>query len=279
VAARSGGLVFALLLAGCSRDAGPMVTTQEGPAAPLAELAGMPPVQVSPAAPLPGSGPFYDPDPAGKPVVLRRFDAPSILYAGLEPAACLAEIARRGIAVEAAPETAEVATPLWLRGLLHGVAVHSALPEKQRRRSEAEIFDCRLILAVDDFAALLAARDVVEVVHLSAHRPRASNGCLPRYPGLQHCAALALDVGSFRRKDGSVLKVERDFHGRIGQSTCAGRARPKPASAEASELWSIVCDAAARALFHVILTPNYNAEHRNHFHVEIAPGAAWMLVH
>ena len=57
---------------------------------------------------------------------------------------------------------------------------------------------------------------------------------------------------------------------KIGQPTCPQRP---------NELWSIVCDAADRATFNVMLTPNYNAQHFNHVHVEVTPDAGWMLVH
>src|SRR5262249_43024075 len=126
---------------------------------------------------------------------------------------------------------------------------------------------------------LLASHDIVEMVHLSAFRPRSAHGCTPKYAGKQHCAALAVDVGSFRRKDGSVLDVERDFHGRIGLGTCFPNVGPKLPSPSANELWSFVCDSARRATFNVILTPNYNAEHKNHFHLELTPDAGWMLIH
>lgn len=75
-----------------------------------------------------------------------------------------------------------------------------------------------------------------------------------------------------------VLVVERHFNGRIGLSTCAAEASARPPSAAAAELWRFVCEAASRALFHVILTPNYNAQHKNHFHLEITPEADWMLI-
>ena len=69
-----------------------------------------------------------------------------------------------------------------------------------------------------------------------------------------------------------------DFHGRIGLGTCASGVGPSPQTKGADELWSFVCDAAGRAIFHVMLTPNWNAEHKNHFHLEITPEANWMMV-
>ena len=29
-------------------------------------------------------------------------------------------------------------------------------------------------------------------------------------------------------------------------------------------------------IFNIILTPNYNADHRNHFHVELTPGSDYI---
>jgi hypothetical protein len=169
--------------------------------------------------------------------------------------------------------------PVRLGGPLHGVAIHSSLPERKRTTSTIEIFDCRLVLALDDFAALLAEHRVNEVIHMSAYRSEGERGCTPKYLGKQHCAALAVDVGVFKKSDGTELDVDRDFNGKIGLTTCTTGAGPNPSTPAATELWTIVCDAARRGLFHVVLTPNYNQEHKNHFHLEITPDVTWMLIH
>ncbi|MEO8840370.1 MAG: extensin family protein [Kofleriaceae bacterium] len=54
---------------------------------------------------------------------------------------------------------------------------------------------------------------------------------------------------------------------------------PSPTTKAATELWALVCGAADAALFNVMLTPNFNAEHRNHLHLELTPDAGWMMVH
>jgi len=40
----------------------------------------------------------------------------------------------------------------------------------------------------------------------------------------------------------------------------------------------VVCDAAARNVFQVIITPHYNRAHHNHVHLEIAErgGSTWI---
>ncbi len=175
-------------------------------------------------------------------------------------------------------EAPALLAPVRLRGPLHGISIHSGLPEKAREKSTIEIMDCRLVLALDDFAGLLAKHDIVEVVHMSAFRAVRDGGCTPKYNGKQHCGALALDIGTFKKKDGSVLDVDKDFNGKIGTQTCTAGTGPNPVTPAATELWDIVCDSAHRGLFHVMLTPNFNVEHKNHFHVEITPGVEWMLI-
>ncbi len=234
-----------------------------------------PPVAAPPAA---TSGPFYEPDPGGRPVAILREDAPNIAFVGMEKGACEAELQKRGVPFAKATDTKGVLAPVWIRGPMRGVTFHAIGTTAEKSKSTLEIFDCRLVVALDEFARELEKHDIVDVTFFSAFRARAQGGCTPKYAGKQHCAALAVDVASFKKKSGAVLDVEKDFHGKIGSATCAGVAKPNPPSANATELWQIVCDAARSATFHVILTPNFNAQHKNHFHLELTPDAAWMLI-
>jgi hypothetical protein len=272
-----------LVLAACSTTASPAarsgtVSEEEGHAAFAAEM----PSSVPAAAPRSASGPFYEPDDGGYASAILRVDSPNMVYAAMDGAVCEKELAKRNIAFEknegdrtAAPG---VVTPIRLRGPLHGVTIRSGLPPAERAKAALEIFDCRLVLALDDFSAMVAKHDVVEMLHLSAYRSRKNGGCTPRYDGKQHCAALAVDIAQFKKKDGSALVVDRDFKGKVGTKTCTDAVRKAPRDAASAELWGFACDAAERAIFNVILTPNFNKQHKNHFHVEITPDAAWMLI-
>lgn len=265
--------LFALAIA-CARDSGKpiaVVPDAEGDALPDA-----PADAVAEASVVEDAGPFYEPEPS--PTVILRPDAPNLHYASLDQATCEAELKRRAIVFVRGEPTVGVLAPVRLRGPLHGITIHSAIPAAQRAKATLEIFDCRLVLALDDFAALAAKDDIIEMVHMSAYRSRAAGGCTSKYVGMQHCGALAVDVGTFKKRDGSVLSVEKDFAGHVGTVTCGAAAHP-PTAAAGRELWSLVCDAADRALFNVTLTPNFNAQHFNHFHLEITPKAKWMLIH
>jgi hypothetical protein len=222
------------------------------------------------AKPVEETGPIYEPDPEGRPVAILRSDAPNMRYANMDGATCERELGKRSIAFTKVAPFDDVLHPVRLGGSLHGVALHGG-------GGQNDIFDCRLVLAVDDFAARVSEHGVTEMLYSSAFRSRKQNGCTHKYAGLQHCGALALDIHFFKKKDGTTVSVEKDFHGKIGNSTCGG-SKPNPVTPQATELWAMVCDAASRGIFNVMLTPNFNAEHFNHIHVEVTPEAEWMLI-
>jgi hypothetical protein len=200
--------------------------------------------------------------------------APAAIYARLDRDACEAELAGRGIAFTRVGSARGVLEPVRLGGPLHGVTYRTALPPAQRPTSVLEIVDCRLVLALDDFAAQLAAHDVVEVVHFSMYRPPPARWPAGRIAS-RHPGGLAIDAATFVKRDGSTLMVERDFHGHIGAATCGPGTGPHPATPEALELRQIVCDAVDAKLFNVALTPDFNWPHRNHFHLEVTADARW----
>ncbi|HSO31348.1 MAG TPA: hypothetical protein VLT33_02495, partial [Labilithrix sp.] len=203
--------------------------------------------------------------------------APATRYAALLPEACGAELVARGIPHERLGATRGVAAPARLTGPISGVTFRTLLPEKIRVRSPYEIFDCRLLLALDDFAKLLAAAHVVEVVHYSAYRPPPAGWSDGPF-GLRHDGGLAIDVAYFRSSDGSALNVERDFAPRPGERPCTPGPVPRDATSESLALRNIVCGGHQARLFHLLLTPDYDRTHRDHFHLEVTPGASSFVV-
>lgn len=199
---------------------------------------------------------------------------PAERYSRLDKDTCETELGARGVAFRAVDEAHGVLQPVRLDGPLHGVTFRSDLPASQRATSLYEIIDCRLALALDDFAAQLAAHDVTEVVHFSIYRPPSARSWRPS----AHTRGLAIDAAFFVKRDGTKLVVERDFHGRIGAKTCGAAAGPRPATPEALELRSIFCDAVGARLFNIALTPDFNWKHRDHFHLEVAQ-SPWAYVH
>ena len=212
---------------------------------------------------------FSNPDDAA--------DTPAVRYAAMSADDCLAELDKRQITYT--KETAKgVLAPVRLTGPLHGVTFRTDLPEAQRATTPWEIADCRLVLALDDFAQILENHDVVEVRHYSIYRVAPKSWPDDKIGG-QHNGGLALDAGRFIRKDGTTIDVLEMFHGKIGAKTCGDGAGPHPATPDAKELRSILCEAVDAHLFNVVLTPDFNRPHRNHFHLEVMAGVHWFLVH
>ncbi|MBL9020634.1 MAG: hypothetical protein JNL21_00480 [Myxococcales bacterium] len=97
-------------------------------------------------------------------------------------------------------------------------------------------------------------------------------------PGTRHPAGLAIDVGILKKRDGSLLHVAAHFDGKIGARTC-GEGAPEAEKPAAKELREIVCEAREAGVFTYALTPNFDASHVDHFHMEIKPGVKWFLYH
>jgi hypothetical protein len=215
-----------------------------------------------------------------KPKIHYSFDAtgtPAYKYAHLTQDECEAELTTRKITFTREPSKG-VREPVRVTGTIHGVLFRTDQDETKRATSAWELADCRLVLALDDFAAILASHDVVEVRHYSMYRPPGKSWPDDKIAS-RHAGALAIDAARFIKSDGKYLDVLKHFHGAIGAKTCGDGAGPHPATPEAKELREILCDAVTQHLFTVVLTPNYNRPHRNHFHLEVTEGVEWFLVH
>lgn len=199
-------------------------------------------------------------------------------YGEMSREECEAELTTRGIGFTRVEDAPGVRAPVRLTGPLHGVAFNTDEKPDQREVSRWMVADCRLALALDDFAAILEKHDIVEVRHYSMWRPPPKSWPEDK-EGSRHMGALALDAGRFKKSDGTVLNVLDDFYGRIGAKTCGDGAKPRKITPKSTELRAILCETAAAHLFNVMLTPNFNRPHRNHFHLEVTSGVKWFLLH
>jgi Extensin-like protein C-terminus len=194
-------------------------------------------------------------------------------WVGLSQKQCLAEVARRKLGVARFRGTAVgVNTPVRVTGPIAGVRFVTP-----GAKSPYGILDCRLALALSDLAPLLKRHDIVEARVDNMYRPHAH---LPgKKKPSQHSFGLAIDMTRLKRADGTELIVERDFQGAIGEPVCGESARARPElSGEASDLRDLICDVARSGLFHHILTPNHDAAHHDHFHLDIARGAHQRII-
>lgn len=211
---------------------------------------------------------------AGNPFVEVPADfatTPAHTYAQLDGPSCYQALEQRGVAHERASAGPLVEAPVRLTGPLHGVTFTHVHP-----RASGAVLDCRLLLALDDFAGVLRDHDVTQVGFVAAYRPDRSGKAKA---GRRHPAGLAMDIAWFLRGDGTKLVVGSDYEGRVGAKTCGNRARaPSAGNEHAAAIRSLVCDTAKARLFHLFLTPNYDRDHHDHVHVEVRRDVRWFLV-
>jgi len=172
----------------------------------------------------------------------------------------------RGLPVErVGGPTPGIATPVRLTGPLHGVTFRAP-----GRGSVFGVLDCRLVLALEELARVLERHAVAAIQIDNTYRPRA------RLPGnrkrSQHSYGLAADIRVIELADGRRLSVEQDWDGWLGGPACGPGSAPAAPSDETVALRNIVCAVAASAIFHHLLTPNFNAAHRDHLHFDIKRG-------
>lgn len=229
-------------------------------AAPAVEEPEVPPEEVH--------YPFHQPLPS----LSELAQGPAMRLANLSPAECRKLLAEKELAVERWRGPAPgVATPLRITGPLEGVELR--VPSA---KTPYGLLDCRLALALAEMSRVLAEHGVVSVRIDNFYRPRAR---LPRRKKLsQHAHGLAADVVEFTLENGEVLNVERDWQGVRGEPPCGPEARLVEASDRAVRLRNLVCAIAARGVFHHILTPGYDAAHRNHLHLDIKRDERWFGV-
>ena len=133
--------------------------------------------------------------------------------------------------------------------------------------------DCSLARSLVQAAPILRSRGVVEVADIGVYNYRCiGSGTPPNCPqGLsQHAYAKGIDLAAFKTADGSDYNVETDWViDPMAESTCGA------ATSNDEDAWlhEVICDLKGDDVWNIVLTPNYNAAHRNHFHVDLTAGS------
>jgi hypothetical protein len=186
---------------------------------------------------------------------------------------CVQDLRALGVHFVIAPARPGV-QPVVLRMPLNGI--YFRYLGSDRRREEL-VVHCELAVALHAATKVLARHGVVEVTDVETYRFRCKDARLvpPDCSLSLHALALAIDIAGFTTRDGLYHSVESDWH--IDQDrrrTCDARVRAqrrKSSSASDVILHEVLCDLRAHSLFSYYLTPNYNAAHRNHWHLDLLP--------
>jgi hypothetical protein len=176
---------------------------------------------------------------------------------------CYDRLPSLGVSWKKARQRRGVADPVQLSPQVNGITFHNSLG-----RVAPLYMSCLLAEKLAAFTKAVAILGVTDIHHLGIYNYRCIGGGSPDGHSCkvsEHAFARAIDFASFTTKDKGTVVVEKDWTKR-SQSTC----KVTGGSEKDQFLRDVACN-PGKATFNILLTPNYNAAHRNHFHADATP--------
>jgi hypothetical protein len=187
--------------------------------------------------------------------------------------ACVNRLLAEGADVTVAAPTLGIHTPIKFKSPMKGITY---LPfGASAPRADGELASCLLAEALVNAAPHLTARGITTIEHLGIYNFRCIGGgdplsgtCNPS----QHAFAKGIDIHELRRANGETFNVETDW---IIDTPAGSTCTAATSNAKDELLHRVACDDLhdASDRFHIVLTPNFNADHRNHFHIDLTNGS------
>jgi hypothetical protein len=184
-------------------------------------------------------------------------------------AGCLEQLDALGVDYVEGPARQGVARPVTVTLPLNGLGFRNSSGTAR----QTLFLDCELALALWRTADLWKARGVVAVVDYGIYNYRCIDQSIaPPCTGTkfsQHAFAMAIDIAVLLGADGTRYSVNDDWiieDPPSGRNTCTVE---PAAGAKNVLLHQALCELYDLEVFKILLTPNYNAAHRNHFHVDL----------
>lgn len=165
-----------------------------------------------------------------------------------------------------------VADPVRVQPLINGVRYRYV----SHAEPQAMSMDCELAPRLFRLSELVRPYGIDEVIHIGIYNYRCIGGgdpdsgtCTPS----QHAYARAIDLHAFGLEGSDeTYSTEDDFVITRRADDC-----PMMSSSEPDRvLKEIACALWAEGIFQIVLTPNYNDAHRNHYHVDLTAGSMYL---
>jgi hypothetical protein len=150
-------------------------------------------------------------------------------------------------------------------GIKKPVEITSTLGGIEVSGYEPLVIDCSLAVSLDEAGHYMKALGMTNAHFASAYSRRNVRGT--NHPS-KHSYGLAIDVSAFTGPDLGTLRVDRDFEQGLGDSVdCVGQ----PLTQGGAVLKVLQCQLVRSGLFHLVLSPDYDDAHHDHFHLEVMP--------
>lgn len=146
----------------------------------------------------------------------------------------------------------------------------------------AQPMACEFVRTLFAFAEVLKSKGIHKVGTLGSYCYRcccsysATNFCRGATDPEPDCSANGYSNHSFGRAvdvryvtfdDGRMFDINKDSDFKITTGGTCGAARASQTGISKT-LYDIVCETAEKKIFSTVLTPNYNSDHRNHWHMD-----------
>lgn len=160
-----------------------------------------------------------------------------------------------------------VADPITVMLPLNGVTYRYSANDTPR---ETLFGDCALMRSLAQAAPIMRARGVEQVIDIGVYNYRCidQSKTPPNCNMSQHAYAKAIDLAGFVTGDGTRYSVLDDWVIDTTDTCTADTENEKDAF-----LHELICELKAAGVWNIVLTPNYNDAHRNHFHVDLTAGS------
>lgn len=127
------------------------------------------------------------------------------------------------------------------------------------------VIDCSLAVSLDEAGRYLRAMGVDKASFSSAYSRRNVRGT---NHASKHSFGLAIDVHTFTGDELGTLRIDRDYEQGLGDAIdCVGA----PLTQGGAVLKVLQCQLVRSGLFHLVLSPDYDDAHHDHFHLEAKP--------
>jgi hypothetical protein len=120
-----------------------------------------------------------------------------------------------------------------------------------------------MALALADMIDMIKGKQVTDIVHYGTYNCRVISGTKTLS---QHGLANAIDIAGFKFKTGAYWTLLKHWEKGV----------KVPKTSAGTFLRWFADTAHAKKIFNVILTPEFNAGHANHFHVDLTPGSDFL---
>ena len=168
----------------------------------------------------------------------------------------------------AGPTNLGIADPITVKAPVNGVAYRYNGNADQRKTVYG---DCSLIKSLAEAAPVMRQHDIVELVDIGIYNYRCIDQTKtpPNCSLSQHAYAKAIDIAAFVDGAGTKYSVLTDWLIDPATTTCSAATDGD----KDTFLHTVICALKAADVWNIVLTPNYNSAHRNHFHVDLTPDA------